>query len=598
MFKILKSVVHLGSKPVNRCSAHPPALPVFYSTFVPQEFQFESSDGESGTLIHRFSRHIALTKRDFSDPTKYNFKYSSFYPVYNPDEFLRQLADISSHDIGKLISFTSDFRGKSDPRLFTDVVNALDEECESRVEQASFKELVGMLHGFMYLIPNKISKLKTYRKAMPRLVTLFQSNSNEKDFTTVLFFLGLWKQNAEGSKLLDQFLQTHLDQFLDEKMELMDFVLLANASYKTSVRIRSELFFDRLIGSICSFEESDSALFVTLIKCARMNRIWSEEIMEKIRDMVQNHGKGFDFRGLSHLFAYIADNLVKDDALNRLFLAECSKHIEREIKKETTGSIPQHFRAKDLSTFLWSCSTLSIPLEDLDFDLNVLMDEIFRKIDNNEYRFNPDILVDTCLSLWIMNHISVDLLASIFGNRQFTAYFRKDRVKVASRRDLLLACAEIERPEAFKLISRLERPNAFQLSRQAPDYLVKNRFELQRVKSGVENIKERLQINNVAYNAPIKYLNIAGLLLKAHDGKMINIDVLHEGFHLSDGQTPTGLMGLKTRLLNKMNVETIMLIPKQMQSDEQLVQAVEEAILSVTQSGITKQTPGEMVRSN
>lgn len=280
MLKIFRSIVHLGNKPAHRCTSH---VRAFYSTFVPREFQFETSDGESGTLIHRFARHIALTKRDYTDPTKYNFKYSSFYPVYSPDHFLKQLADISSHDIGKLLCFTSDIRGKSDLRLFTDIVNALDDECASRVAQANFKELAGILHGFMYLIPNKICKLRTYRQAMPRLVELFESNSNEKDFMTVLFFLSLWKSNAEGTRLMDQFLQNNLQQFLTDGMGLMDFVLLANASYKTSVRIKSELFLDRLIGEICSFEGGDSALFVTLIKCARMNRIWSEKVMEKLR---------------------------------------------------------------------------------------------------------------------------------------------------------------------------------------------------------------------------------------------------------------------------------------------------------------------------
>lgn len=569
MFKLFTSVIRVEL----RASA-------LYSTFRPAEFHFETSDGESGTLIHRFSRHIALTKRDFTDPTKFNFKYSSFYPVYRPDQFLEQLADISSHDMGKLICMTCDFRGKADVRMYTDVVNALDEECESRVDRAEFRELVSMMHGFMYLLPNKITKLKTYRKAMPRLVEMFGRNVNRKDFMTVLFFLGLWKKNAAGSRLMEQFVGDYLGEFLNEEMELMDFVILANALYKTSVRIKDEHFRNRLVEEIANFEDKDMALFVTLVKCARMNRISSERIVDKLKNVVQNQSESLDFRGLSHLFAYVADNLIKDDSLTELFLAECRKHIETEIltQSEKSDSPPQSFRAKDLSTFLWSCSTLSIPMEDIDLDVKDLKDAIFQKVENGEYRYIPDTLVDTCLSLWLMGHPSVDLMSSVFGDRQMTQNFMKDRAKIESRRDLLLACAEFERPEAFKIISKLPRVRAYQLDRPAPDYLVKNRREVQRVLRCLESVKDKLQISEITLNLPIRALNIAGLLVRMDNDEIVNLDVLDRAYCLSDKQTPSGLMLLKQRLLNKVGVETHLINCLQMESDDALIQTLETTI--------------------
>lgn len=554
MYKLIRSVIRLDLRS--------PGLPVpaLYSTFRPAEFHFESSDGESGTLIHRFSRHIALTKRDYTDTTSFNFKYSSFYPVYRPDQFLEQLAGISTHDLGKLICMTTDFRGKTDPRMYTDVVNALDEESETRVERAEFRELVAMMHGFMYLLPNKITKLKTYQKAMPILVQAFARNANRKDFMTVLFFLGLWKKNAAGSRLLEQFLQDHLGEFLNDEMELMDFVIVANASYKTSVRIKDGPFRDRLVEEICKFENNDMALFVTLIKCARMNRIRSDRIVQKLKSVLQDKPELADFRGLSHMFAYVADNLIKDDALTELFLGEASKHIEAEIlaQPEKTDSAPQNFRAKDFATFLWSCSTLSITLEQLELEAKDVKDLVFRKIDNGEYRFIPDTLVDTCLSLWLMGFPSVDMMSSIFSDSQFAQHFKKDRVKIESRRDLLLACAEIERPEAFKIISKLPRVRAFQLDRPAPEYLVKNRRDLQRVRACLESVKDKLSISGVEFTAPIKFLNIAGLLVKLDNEEVINLDVLDRAYCLSDQETPSGLVLLKQRLLNKMGVETVL----------------------------------------
>ncbi|EAT46649.1 AAEL002190-PA [Aedes aegypti] len=572
MFKLFRSVIRLETRW--------PSASALYSTFRRAEFHFETSDGESGTLIHRFSRHIALTKRDFTDQTRFQFKYSSFYPVYRPDQFLEQLAGISSHDMGKLICMTSDFRGKADIRMYTDVVNALDEECEFRVDRAEFRELVGMMHGFMYLLPNKITKLKAYRKAMPRLVEMFGSNVNRKDFMTILFFLGLWKKNAAGSRLMEQFIGDYLGEFLNEEMERMDFVILANALYKTSVRIKDEQFRNRLVEEIATFEDKDMALFVTLVKCARMNRIHSDRIADRFRNLLQGESQSLDFRGLAHLFAYVADNLIKDDTLTELFLGECRAHIEAEIltQPEKSDLLPQNFRAKDLATFLWSCSTLSIALEDLEIDAKDLKDVIFRKIDNDEYRYIPDTLVDTCLSLWLMGHPSVDLMSSIFGDRQMTQHFAKDRAKIESRRDLLLACAEIERPEAFKIISKLSRVRAYQLERPAPDYLVKNRRELQRVHSCLQSVKDKLQIGEIELNLPIRALNIAGLLVRMDNGDIVNLDVLDRAYCLSDRETPSGLMVLKQRLLNKAGVETHVVNSLQIESDDALTQTLEATI--------------------
>ena len=177
-------------------------------------------------------------------------------------------------------------------------------------------------------------------------------------------------------------------------------------------------------------------------------------------------------------------------------------------------------------------------------------------MENGEYRYIPDTLVDTCLSLWMMCHPSVDLMSTIFGDRQMTQNFMKDRAKIESRRDLLLACAEIERPEAFKIISKLPRVRAFQLDRPAPDYLMKNRRELQRVVSCLRSLKDKLPISEIELNLPIRALNIAGLLVRMENDEVVNLDVLDRAYCLTDKQTPSGLMLLKQRLLNKAGVET------------------------------------------
>ncbi|XP_058453904.1 uncharacterized protein LOC131431942 [Malaya genurostris] len=578
MLKLVNTVLRIGTPNAMRYGSI--QLSTMYSTFQPKDFQFDSSFAGSGTLIHRFSRHIALTKRDWTDPTRYDFKFSSFYPVYRPDQFLAQLQAISSHDLSKLICLTADIQGKTDYRLYADVVNSLDDETETRTEQCNFNELSRILHGYMYLLRNKTVRLKSYRLIIPRMIELFKQNVNEKDFMTIVFFMGLWKKNSTGTRLMEQFLTEYVDEFLD-RLELIDFVILANASFQTSVRIANERFLERLVNEISGFEGNDHDLLVTLVKCARMNRIRSESIVKKIRSVIQTEASGLEFRELSHLFAYIADSSIKEDSLNQNFLEQCANRIETEIASSPEHNSPS-FRAKDLSTFLWSCSNLSIPLANIGIEPSDLLNIIFRKMDNGEVRHIPDTVVDICLCLWIMDYPSIDLLSAIYGDRHFMQHFMKNKVKIESRRDLLLACAEIERPEAFKIISRLPRVNAAALDRPAPDYLIKKREGLQRVKSCLESLRSKLQITEVQYNLPIKSLNIAGLLLTMQDGRHINLDVLEQENCLSDKQTPTGLMNLKTRLLGNLGCDAVMINNLRIESNEQLEQALEEAIVNVT----------------
>lgn len=302
----------------------------------------------------------------------------------------------------------------------------------------------------------------------------------------------------------------------------------------------------------------------------------SERIIESI---LENDSATLDFRGMSHLFAYLAEIQVKNDSINKLFLDEGARRIEEEILN-TQETETQSFRPKDLGTFLHACATLSIPINQLDLDPTVLINKIYQKIDNEEYRFTPDTLVDTCLSLWIMDHPSVDLLSSIFGDRQMMQNFKRDRVKVESRRDLLLACAEIERPEAFKIISRLPRVDAFQLDRNCPEFLVRHRPQLQRIADCLEGARDKLQIAHLQYSLPVKFLNIAGLFVTLDNGVEFNVDVLEGTNCLSDERTPTGLMGLKFRLLEKASAPTVVINSFAEQSDEQVISKVQQAVQS------------------
>uniref|UniRef100_A0A182NZ73 RAP domain-containing protein n=1 Tax=Anopheles dirus TaxID=7168 RepID=A0A182NZ73_9DIPT len=526
-------------------------------TFQPREFQYETSDGESGTLMHRFSRHVSLTKRDFTDKTKYGFRVSNFYPLPDVNNYGEQIRELATVDLAKLITFTTDFRSKTDFRSYTEIVNTLDDECVRRVPNATMYELLEMLHCFMYLLPNKIAQLKSYQVAMPKLIELFGGAENERDFLSIVFFLGLWKRNQTGAVLMKEFLQQYLDRYVSADLSHMDFVILANATYKTSLRIadESETFKSRLIEEIVGFDnEDDPALLVTLIKCARMNRLSSGEIIKKVRSFTESNltnNKQLDFRGLSHLFAYIADNRVSDDALIGHFVQGCWTRFEQEVRTNGFETRSQSCRPKDIATFVWSCATLGVPLESFaEVNLNMLEKAIRLKVEAGEYRYTSDVLVDTILSLWICNRKSIGLFRLLFKDRALVQNLRKERAKLESRKDLLLSCAEIDLPEAWDMMKSVRKPgDAFALERHAPEFLM--RPALKKVVERLSLLKEQKQIPiaSIDINLPVKHLNIAGVLVKMSTGVLWNLDVLDEKHCLSDLVSPVGLMKLKTRIL-------------------------------------------------
>ncbi|KFB38703.1 hypothetical protein ZHAS_00006104 [Anopheles sinensis] len=523
---------------------------------------YETSDGESGTLIHRFSRHVSLTKRDFTDKTKYGFKVSNFYPLPDVESYSQQIRNLATVDLAKLITFTTDFRSKADFRSYTEIVNALDEECVRRIQGSTTYELLEMLHCFMYLLPNKIAQLKSYQSAMPKLIELFGGGAeNERDFLTIVFFLGMWKRNKTGSVLMNEFLQQYLDRYLTPQLSQMDFAILANASYKTSLRLaeESEAFKRRLVDEIVNFDNTDDpALMVTLIKCARMNRLASDEIVQKVRSYVQanGHRKELDFRGLAHLFAYIADNRIKDETLEALFVEGCWARFEQEIRTNGFETQSQSCRPKDIATFLWACGTLSVPMEATGVNFNMLEKAIRLKVEAGEYRYIPDVLVDTVLSLWICDRKSIGLFRLLFKDRALVQNLRKERAKIESRKDLLLSCAEIDLPEAMDMVKAIRKPgDAFVLDRPAPEFLV--RPALQKVAECLNHMKKAgdLPLTALRFNLPVKNLNIAGILVQFANGVVVNLDVMDDKHCLSDGLTPVGLLKLKSRILEDRSIK-------------------------------------------
>lgn len=513
-----------------------------YSQFAYKDFAYDNGT-DSGTLINRFVKHIALSNIGSTSLTKYEIKYPQFYPCNSLDHFSSEIRKIKINQIPKLIFFTYTYKSNADVNKFVGVINEIDRECMARLNEMELDDILAVLYSFMYTIPNKITKLDFYKQGIQQCLRLFNENSTKNHFVQICFYLGLWKKNRISTDLMRTFMEENLNKFIDE-LSSTDFAIVSNSAFRTSTLIDVPEFSKKLESHIIEMKEINLPMLVTLIKSARHNRIRSPEINEKIRNFILNSEiSSIELTGFVHLFAYFADARTKDDKLIKFIAKESMKSIRKESENiENHVKIPTPIRPKDLSLLLWSASQLNCNCID-EHDAEILLNLIFSKIDKLEYRWSIDELIDSTLSLWTMNYKSSELVEKIIGLPEFNRPTNPDKIKIDSRKKLLLACSEIE--GSSKITKK-----SFEETFGAARFLTDKRIELKRVFNILMELKEEFGIKHVMYVAQVKHLNMAGILVDFGDSKL-NFEIFDKTNTLEDLSTPTGLFQMKIRLLNK-----------------------------------------------
>lgn len=572
-------------------------LTKYYGTFNYKDFQFDKSHGESGTLIHRFVKYIAFENCKLDPLIENTISFPNYYPVYEFSHFKKSLQETPNNQMPKLIIYTFAYKPNAEFTTFTNIINSLDDECCKRLSTLTCDEMLRILYSFYYLLPNKIVKLQFYKLAMEKII--MQSSSaaggvevkmndsrkslrdDEEDdiqddislqqmnkennlnrltkfqFVQCCFYLGLWKKNQTSTGLLKQLFNTYFKVYLNDLTNI-DFNIISNVSYKIALPIPFEPFYKRLQTEVLSENGEDPALLINLIKSCRQNRIQSNLIKDRIIDLVLNDNtnnnitNNFDARGFVHLYAYFADNFYNIDKINNYFIKMFMLKVS-----DTTNRLLS-IRPKDVSTFLWSCSNLNVQQQNLlsANDLSIIEEIILEKIYNNDYKYQIDDLINACLSLWMLNHKSLQIIEYIFNNNNINDNFNTnnpERVKIDSRRKLLHSCIDIENPDLIKKSNlNLNQKNAINITDSAPKYLLPklqtNLFNVYTILDDLKN-QQNSQIKECTYVRQIKDLNICGILIQLMNGTQINVEVLDDTNLLSDGVTPFGLMELKLRLL-------------------------------------------------
>lgn len=335
-----------------------------------------------------------------------------------------------------------------------------------------------------------------------------------------------------------------------DQLTKTDLAIVSNSAYRTSVLIENKTFLDKLKEETINTSMEEDALLVTFIKSLRLNRVKEKEVYDKLKnDLLDFNLEKLHFKGLVHFFAYFSDGLWNDQEVCTIIIDECLKRLF-----ETTDFIINDIRAKDVTTLLWSCANLGVEmeLEDLEFMENI----VNAKVRNNEFKYRADELVECCLSLWMLGLKSPQLMSEI-NSLDFSVFTSNNpiRSKLNSRMRLLLSCVEIEAPELLK--RRLGKEKSFSESKPAPAYLLKS-DNLRDVDEFLSDFKDEFQIKDKCFVAPIKDLNLAGILVKFNDDSKVYVEIVEENLMLKFEDKPSTLITLKKRLLESLGYNVIL----------------------------------------
>lgn len=400
----------------------------------------------------------------------------------------------------------------------------IDDECLYTLSDSKTQETYALLDVLIRAMPERVTDLQAFPEAVKKLIRGFKWHPTKDAFVKLCFYLGLLKKKPPGASLLTTLTEHHLDEFISG-MNTLDFAIVCTAMYKASVRTSSSKFQQRLIDELLDAKEIDEFIFIVFIKSLRQNQINSPLVMEKLKNL---HAKGelnkLDFKALIHLFPLIADNSIKDEKLSSFIIERCVETMDVDV------------RAKDVQKLLYSCALLNHPV-DLTH-LQKMEKLVMARIQHKEFSRKFDSFVDIALSMWMLNFRCRELVETLMKDSRFKSTGDRNRIKLDSRKKLLLTCVEIEEPEWVRHLE-IKSPS-FNEERPAPKFLVK--ASLQRTMSSLKKQDAR-------FVQQIENLNIAGILIRKTDGGNVHIEVLDSTNSLSDKKSPNGIFALKLRLL-------------------------------------------------
>lgn len=413
-------------------------------------------------------------------------------------------------------------------REFDKMLRKIDKESMNNIETAKV-QISALIDQLIEISPSSVQDLKSFREALCIFTNQFEKKPTRENFLKLCFYYGLYKKRKPGPEKLKELLTKNLDNYIDD-LTTVELAIVCTAAFKSSIKVPSKKFEKRLIQEIISVKEIDSFLFICFIKSIRQNLLCPPEVIDKIRQL--NDGGKFDSLdhiAVAHMLPIIANNgLIEPEIMKKL--------VERFFM-----TIDKDVRVKDIQKFVFSCAQLNHQLKKKHFQQ--IEEMLINKTTSPEYDERFDCFVDSTLSLWILNYRSRSLIDKLFKDPRLHQKGDKSRIKIDSRKLLLMTCVEIEEP-TWLVSQKISEEPSFNSNRVAPKYLIKSLLEI---------AKQQMNDKNAVFVQQIRNLNIAGILSRSANGDEIHYELLDNTNTLRDDKTPNGILALKLRLLKRMN---------------------------------------------
>lgn len=503
---------------------------------------------------------------------EYLKKPSDLFPIRDEDKFKESLQNANPNDLMAAIITV-----KTEKVQKKCAIHHLDNICCDRMKEFDTKNMYGLLFSFYHVKHHNIIGLKFYKQSMEHLSFAFKdSKSLTKDeFVQYCFYLGLtkksmWKNKSTASIIGEAFngggeAQASVLELFLEDLSTIEMHIVTNSAFRMSVPIAcTDRFIKTIHRHILTSIESDEFAFIDFIKTLRHNSRESIPIVTKLLTdrLLENKFDQLPMPALVHVYAYFANSLLNDVEVTRAFI---QKGIARIIAERNSQDWNQ-IRAKDIASFLWCCAHLNTRKYLAQSDFDVLEEAILHVHEMGQYETYPDTLIDTCLSLWMLNPNSQNIMRKVIATDVLkpTSFWGMAQKRLYSRTILLKSCVNIENPLLAKELG-IEQDESIVDHNPASAYYMKYQPNLFRVFNTIKKYSNNFRdISKIEVVSPIRELNIAGICLTIGDFKgderQLYLEVLEDNTTLSDGETPIGPVALKRRLLEIAGRQSILVM--------------------------------------
>lgn len=451
--------------------------------------------------------------------------------------------------------------GKNEDTRFWDLV---DDECCSRLKNMSPEDILKVLDGWMYCLPNRITQLLFYSQALNRMKLWFIFKVlSVQQWLLCVFFVGLGKNN--NVKLMRKALVAYDWQEILKSSTLLDLCIVLNAIYKTSTWLQDSSLAVEVTQILKNNLDNiilETDLFTTIIKFLRQAGYHELYLMNSIIEFLMSHQSilsTMNFTAKVHLLALYAEARFYQHEFLSTLVDECLRNLALHSNRTSFRShLTEHPRPKDITRFLWATSYLGYDLDKQVLD-EVIIPQITRRMLDHEYKNQPEEVIGSLLFLWMLGARPVTLFEKALTAQLMYKLKGKQRVRYNLRLCLLLSAVQTEAPNIVKK-ELFKEMNTLKIWKPKLELHLQRRQHLCNVFMAMKNLAGTLKLSRIKCEFNVPYIYIAGITAETSNGKEISVEVLDSTVCLHKSELPNGLMKFKLQLSEALGYTNITML--------------------------------------